>query len=480
MTAARYFVRSRGRVTGPFEIATLEKLVRRGSVGRLDELSVDQREWERAGENGELFPQIATRKRTAEDAGTPGVDTAAAEEPEGPETSANGDAYFYRQNGTAIGPVGLLALQSLARAGAISKSDPVWQKGSQVMVPAGTLTHLAEFFDARSDRGIVHRAASSAQISPAESSSAALSYRRKTSRKVTVAGIVLPILTLLALHLPWSVAGGTLRGWWTPVFESHDSSDSQAAAILLIIGVLAVTVSAVAVLLVAPLVRGMGRGITCLCLGGVGLLFYFWMIISSPLASIALLMMASLFVIPIAANGLAAFLQAKAATLGGAKGNAAIGVLSGISAITSLIVLLSVLSVVVVIAKFIGVFIGITIFLISLLLILTSSVLGFVNLKPAFSPALNLATIICARSGVVLIGASLIVMVLDISWLESFMSHTGVNNSLDTTVNLRIVATISLLRVLVIMTFYPAIAVLGFEELAIRLIVPPTNPDRLN
>jgi len=56
---ATYFVRTRGRVTGPFDRETLQKLARRGAVSRVHEVSADRVNWSSAGEYEDLFPTPA-------------------------------------------------------------------------------------------------------------------------------------------------------------------------------------------------------------------------------------------------------------------------------------------------------------------------------------------------------------------------------------------------------------------------------------
>ncbi|MEI7768127.1 MAG: hypothetical protein WCJ97_11900 [Phycisphaerae bacterium] len=62
MSEAVYFVRSKGRVTGPFAVDMLQILVRRGTISRVDEVSSDRAAWVSAVEFEGLFPvpQAAT------------------------------------------------------------------------------------------------------------------------------------------------------------------------------------------------------------------------------------------------------------------------------------------------------------------------------------------------------------------------------------------------------------------------------------
>ncbi len=56
MTEPRYFVRTQGRVSGPFTVNQIRALHQRGHFGRFHEVSADQRTWQPAGEFPELFP----------------------------------------------------------------------------------------------------------------------------------------------------------------------------------------------------------------------------------------------------------------------------------------------------------------------------------------------------------------------------------------------------------------------------------------
>ncbi len=57
-----YFVRYRGRVTGPFSPDALARLVRLGTVSRVHELSLDQVTWRQAGSVEELFSRSGAER----------------------------------------------------------------------------------------------------------------------------------------------------------------------------------------------------------------------------------------------------------------------------------------------------------------------------------------------------------------------------------------------------------------------------------
>src|SRR5687767_3867747 len=65
MAESRYFVRSRGRISGPFDLPGLQKLVRRGQLSRSDQVSPDKVDWSSAGEFEDLFPLRGTAAMAA-------------------------------------------------------------------------------------------------------------------------------------------------------------------------------------------------------------------------------------------------------------------------------------------------------------------------------------------------------------------------------------------------------------------------------
>ena len=56
MADEAFYVRVRGKISGPFDIPTLQKLVRRGELSRIHEISRDRTAWSTAGEFEDLFP----------------------------------------------------------------------------------------------------------------------------------------------------------------------------------------------------------------------------------------------------------------------------------------------------------------------------------------------------------------------------------------------------------------------------------------
>src|SRR5262245_3080511 len=99
MADSAFYVRSKGRITGPFDLAGLQKMVRRGLVSRFDEISSDKRSWSGAGEFEDLFPSRAGAAVAAP------VAAVAASAPMLEEARLDGiTRFFYSQGGKTVGP----------------------------------------------------------------------------------------------------------------------------------------------------------------------------------------------------------------------------------------------------------------------------------------------------------------------------------------------------------------------------------------
>ena len=79
MALSGFYIRFRGRVSGPFELASLQAMVRRGTLSRIHELSADGERWTSAESRPELFAQI------------PGQAPAAVSEPPARAAAAGAD-----------------------------------------------------------------------------------------------------------------------------------------------------------------------------------------------------------------------------------------------------------------------------------------------------------------------------------------------------------------------------------------------------
>lgn len=135
MAEAVYFVRSRGKVTGPFDLYALRKMVTRGSVSRIHEISADQQRWVAAGDVEQLFPAASPSGNGA--AGPPRMP------PQPPQ-----NRFYYSQNGNTSGPLTTQDLRALAESGRLSAEALIWQEEAASATPAGNIPQLAELIRA--------------------------------------------------------------------------------------------------------------------------------------------------------------------------------------------------------------------------------------------------------------------------------------------------------------------------------------------
>ncbi len=147
---AGYFVRARGRITGPFDLPMLQKMVQRGSVSRVHEISEDRVSWSAAREFNELFPAGSDAR-----AGAVSTSPTVPSTPTSSPPAVPASAYFYAQGGNTYGPVPLQMLKLLAENGQLASSDLVWQEGSNTGVRAESIVALGAVYSLSKTAGVV-------------------------------------------------------------------------------------------------------------------------------------------------------------------------------------------------------------------------------------------------------------------------------------------------------------------------------------
>jgi hypothetical protein len=148
MSEPTWYVREKGRVTGPFTRKQLESLQVRGRLGRFTELSTDRETWRRASEAFAPIPAPATSAATTEAAGQ--AAPAGSYEVLGGEPGA-GDpddpreayAWYYARGKTPTGPVRYSELRRLAAAGELTPRTKVWNETMPEWEPASQVTDFA-------------------------------------------------------------------------------------------------------------------------------------------------------------------------------------------------------------------------------------------------------------------------------------------------------------------------------------------------
>jgi hypothetical protein len=132
MDNKQFYVRMRGRVTGPFGLEQLKSLRDRGQFRRFHEISGDKKTWVPASTIIELFPETDNRSGKlreapmAAPATTPVLQLAPAE----PATSTPAPQWFYIDaEGNEKGPLTRDHLLDLWQSGSILHNTLVWKEG---------------------------------------------------------------------------------------------------------------------------------------------------------------------------------------------------------------------------------------------------------------------------------------------------------------------------------------------------------------
>ncbi len=404
MSESTYFVRIRGKVSGPYEIERLRRLVRQGALSRIHELSADRLTWERAGDYEDLFPQPAARPVGASHnsgGDLERVDEVPASILHSPSSPAETQAqYCYSQNGATVGPVSMTVLRSLAQNGSVRATDLVWRENAETGVPAYELPALAPIFSTVFSRG-------SASVAPGIAYATARREPPSLNRgaelvrsSVTFIGIMAAALLLLFLLIPWAVVDGR-PVWSWDLYRFHEMGSWAAmSTYLLLTGIL--------VCILTPLTAGTARGVVNLSISAVALIFFATALRSADVSG----MTGIQTLVPAALAAMIGVSLFRSLAPDAIAGRVLIGVFSGlvtIGLLTSALLWLSQQNALEGVPG--GIIFGVVLALAGLLAGLAAGILGFVSLKPVFSSDLNRATRATAFAGLVLpvIGACIAV-----------------------------------------------------------------------
>jgi S1-C subfamily serine protease len=123
-----FYIRNRGKVTGPFTLQQLKSLRNRGQLGRFHELSEDRQTWAPASAYAQLFP------------GGTGIATDEVDvlEEVGSSNAPTLDWHYVDSSGNQQGPIDSANLAALLQRGAITESTLVWRAGLANWVEVGS------------------------------------------------------------------------------------------------------------------------------------------------------------------------------------------------------------------------------------------------------------------------------------------------------------------------------------------------------
>jgi len=120
-----YYIRIKGRVSGPFDEAKVLQFVQRGQLSRSHEISEDGVTWTSAGDTPQLFE--ATKRRSPSPSGT--KPTTELEPEEKAPSSSSEAKWFCAIDGQRCGPFSVNDIQARVSNGTITSATLVWRQG---------------------------------------------------------------------------------------------------------------------------------------------------------------------------------------------------------------------------------------------------------------------------------------------------------------------------------------------------------------
>lgn len=271
-----WYVRSRGRVLGPFPFAQLETLKQQGRLAKFDDVSTDRKTWVRASSLPELFPPPAPPPEPV--ATSAWAEAAQPVEPVflvagDPTVPASGDEepaawYYMKGEKGETGPVLLSELVRLARVGAIRGETLVWHSDLTAWTPARSVPALG--------------------LPAADTPAAVPVAAAPGGYSLCLAGFILGILGLVA---------GTLS-ILTSVLVSAAARNREILAIVFLGLVVSWGISSLLAVILSPVGmaraskagaerRGFGLGLTGMVLGILGLVGFLILVFLTALGMIA-------------------------------------------------------------------------------------------------------------------------------------------------------------------------------------------------
>lgn len=172
MTDERFYIRTRGRITGPYGPDQLRGLVSQGRFTRQHQVSRDKVAWQPASELTEFFRTVSARPNDQVPASpedrlfappsTPIGDDLPTEtyvptESDrldagyGMNSSSGPSEWYFAHNGQQFGPVSLAYLQSKAATGGLLAEDLVWSDG---MISWSEAAQVPGLFELSIDHGL--------------------------------------------------------------------------------------------------------------------------------------------------------------------------------------------------------------------------------------------------------------------------------------------------------------------------------------
>ena len=464
-TAGVYYVRSRGRITGPFDVALLQKMVQRGALSRTHEISSDRASWTPASNVAELFPTAqpsvhpTARSGASQPAGAASQGVVSPSPARSASPSPSTQHYFYSQGGVNVGPLRGEVLQNLVKNGTVLADDMVWSEGSTMAVPARQVPMLAAMFTAVPE----------AIPRPGAARPSVTLDTTIFSAFVGIAGLVAGILLLLLLNLPWFIPNGTPVWWWTIASQTPSALPTIEGVLLLLAGI--------ALCLVSFLARGVLRGVVFIVVTGVVGLSLIADVCSVPDSGPALIGFLILYGVPAITSCVSASARARSRLLGVTSATAAQMTVAIVLAVAATILLMVAVNGGAVVPLVLRPFF--VVFILALLAAAAAAILAIVDAAKGTSRPLNLWATYCADASLAL--QVLVVVFFVVAVAREAVGYGRLTDSLPVSMRRGMIAssvTIILLRAW-LLTFVPALlAGIGIAEILLASHARRPTPGR--
>ena len=135
-TDTTYYIRVRGKILGPYNVAQLKILRGRGQFRRANEVSTDRQTWQSAAIIEHLFGGVIKQAKQAPD------DALAAVPGGSPPSRKVNPIWHYSVGSDQYGPVTLLELRGLVNSGQLTADDLVWKEGLPDWTPVSDIGEL--------------------------------------------------------------------------------------------------------------------------------------------------------------------------------------------------------------------------------------------------------------------------------------------------------------------------------------------------
>ena len=165
----QYFIRRRGRVSGPFDYGVIEKMARNNKLYKTDELSIDQYDWVNAAQT-DFFPKSQTRvgrsatdKNEASKSSKPGVEiedgndsygliTPGISKPVSPSSiPPMNKEWYYALSDQSFGPVSENELKMQFMMKSLNPNTKIWSAGMTDWVEAKNYPSFALIIQNQND-----------------------------------------------------------------------------------------------------------------------------------------------------------------------------------------------------------------------------------------------------------------------------------------------------------------------------------------